>query len=278
MLNQALGSLRKLDIAAIFSWFSVAVLALTQTSMVGSDNLQSYWSFSSVGLASCLAFSEIRRRRSEIEVRVFRDAATTDPLTGAGNRRWLDIEMKQRLSQFRRQHIPFSVLMMDIDHFKSINDQWGHDVGDLVIVKVSDTIRKILRDMDVLCRIGGEEFLAVLPGTSIEAACVAAERIRQAVETCIVTKHDRAIPVTLSVGVTSAILADEIDLMLKRADDALYAAKRDGRNRSHVKLTSSSFSIDAHERLVEEQVVLDTQSRLGNCKVIDNSLMVVRST
>jgi diguanylate cyclase (GGDEF)-like protein len=278
MLNQALGSLRKLDIAAIFSWVSVAVLALTQTSMVESDNLQSYWSFSSIGLASCLAFSEIRRRRSEIEVRVFRDAATTDPLTGVGNRRWLDIEMKQRLSQFRRQYVPFSVLMMDIDHFKSINDQWGHDVGDLVIVKVSETIRKTLRDMDVLCRIGGEEFLAILPGTNIKAACVAAERIRHAIEMCPVFKQDRVIPVNLSVGVTAAMSADEIDVMLKRADEALYAAKRDGRNRCFVKLSSEPLSISAHDRLFEEQGVLDTQSRLGNSKVIDNSLMVVRST
>ncbi|MCY2974684.1 MAG: GGDEF domain-containing protein [Planctomycetota bacterium] len=276
MLNQAIGSLRKLDIAAIFSWVSVAVLALTQTSMVESDNLQSYWSFSSIGLASCLAFSEIRRRRSEIQVQVFRDAATTDPLTGVGNRRWLDIEMKQRLSQFRRQYVPFSVLMMDIDHFKSINDRWGHDVGDLVIVKVSETIRKTLRDMDVLCRIGGEEFLAILPGTDIKAACVAAERIRHAIEMCPFFKQDRVIPVNLSVGVTAAMSADEIDVILKRADEALYAAKRDGRNRCFVKLSIEPFSINAHDSLFEERGVLDTQSRLGNSKVIDNSLMMVR--
>jgi two-component system cell cycle response regulator len=166
--------------------------------------------------------------------------------------------------------------MMDIDHFKSINDQWGHDVGDQVIVKVSETIRKTLRDMDVLCRIGGEEFLAVLPGTSIKAACVAAERIRHAVEKCSVIKQDRAVPVSLSVGVTAAISADEIDVMLKRADEALYAAKRDGRNRGFVKLSSEPFSINDHDRLLEEQSILDTQSRLGNCKVADNSLMMVR--
>jgi diguanylate cyclase (GGDEF)-like protein len=276
MLQKLIFSIKKLDIAAVFSCASVAVLALTQTSLVRPEDLESYWSFSSIGLASCLAFSEIKRRRSEIEVRVFRDAATTDPLTGVGNRRWLDIEMKQRLSQFRRQHIPFAVVMMDIDHFKSINDQWGHDVGDLVIVKISETVRKTLRDMDVLCRIGGEEFLAVLPGTSIKAACVAAERIRHAVEKCLVSTQDRIIPVTVSVGVTAAISADESEVMLKRADDALYAAKRDGRNRSYAKLSSSSFSVDSQEKLHEEQSILDAQSRLGNCTVPDLSLVMAR--
>jgi diguanylate cyclase (GGDEF)-like protein len=244
--------------------------------LVATENLQNYWSFSSIGLASCLAFSEIRRRRTENEVRVFRDAATTDPLTGVGNRRWLDIEMKQRISQFRRQHVPFSVLMLDIDHFKSINDQWGHDVGDLVLVNVSETVRKTLRDMDVLCRTGGEEFLAVLPGTSIRAACVAAERIRQAVERSVTSKQNRDIPVTVSIGVTSAVNEDEIDAILKRADESLYAAKRAGRNQSYVTLSSSPFRVDAHERLQEEQNLLDATSPLGSCKVSKDPLVALR--
>ncbi len=246
-----------IDILAVASWCSLGLLLITQLCIIDPDWIPNTWAISVVGLASCLALSELRRRRAEAKMHLLRAESTTDPLTGVGNRRWLDIEMKQRIAQLRRQDSPFSVLMLDIDHFKSVNDTWGHDAGDVVLVAVSNEIRHTLRDMDVLCRTGGEEFIAILPGTNVKAAAAAAERIRRAVEELSVRFQNRNIAVTISIGVTAGTQTDEAPEIIKRADDAVYSAKRDGRNRSRVKTARSENCIDVQSQISLDQLVLD---------------------
>lgn len=245
------------DSLAVASWCSFAMLLITQLCNIDRLWIPNVWAISIIGLASCLALSELRRNRAEAKMHLLRAESTTDPLTGVGNRRWLDIEMKQRIAQLRRQDSPFSVLMLDIDNFKSVNDTWGHDAGDGVLVSVANEIRQTLRDMDVLCRTGGEEFIAILPGTNVKAAAAAAERIRHAIEKIEICFHDRTIKVTVSIGVTTGNPMDEAVKILKRADDAVYAAKRAGRNRSIVNTKHSANCIDVPSQISEDEMFID---------------------
>lgn len=154
-----------------------------------------------------------------------RQAAQTDPLTGLFNRRALNDTL--RLLEERRQS--FSVLVIDIDHFKRINDAHGHDTGDLALINLARLIRESLRHDDFACRIGGEEFLAILPGTSIKDAVAIAERLRQRVEQASETPFGK---LTISVGVTVWPFNDSTPAdALRIADRLMYRAKRLGRNR-----------------------------------------------
>lgn len=125
----------------------------------------------------------------------------------------------------------FSIIAVDIDHFKAVNDTWGHDTGDLVIKRLADAMRACSRDEDLLCRSGGEEFLMLLPATPLEDAVHVAERLRAFVDDI----RDMPGPghITISLGVAYwAPGKESLDALLKRADDALYRAKRAGRNRT----------------------------------------------
>ncbi len=252
-LQLHLSRLLHFDGLALAAWLSVGLLLLVQSPNYSLFSPQLVWPFSTTGLASCLALSELRRRRAEKRVNVLQAESTTDPLTGVGNRRWLEIEMKQRIAQLRRQNAPFSTLLVDIDHFKAINDRLGHDAGDAVLIAVAKELRNTLRDMDVICRVGGEEFVIVLPGTNADAAASASERLRTIIEQTNFTFQDKFIPITISIGLTASHIMDTKDSMLKRADEALYAAKRAGRNRCFIMDTSSSRckdSVDSgHSRL-----------------------------
>ncbi|QKJ88182.1 Putative diguanylate cyclase [Paramixta manurensis] len=149
----------------------------------------------------------------------------TDPLTQLLNRRGLNAVLEYFLTT--RQ--PFAVLAVDIDHFKRVNDDWGHDVGDRVIISVARQLERSARQTDVVCRNGGEEFLMILPGANLEIAGAIAERVRQAIE------HTEVAPVegiSISVGVALwQTEREDMDETFKRADSALYQAKRAGRNR-----------------------------------------------
>lgn len=235
----------RLDALAVAAWISVGLLLLAQLPTSSYFGQHMIWPISTVGLASCLALSELRRRRAEDKIHYLQAESTTDPLTGVGNRRWLDVELKQRMAQLRRQNAPFSALLVDIDHFKAVNDSLGHDAGDAILVGVAKELRTTLRDMDVLCRIGGEEFVVVLPGTESEAASLACERLRKAIESAKFQFNDKVIPVTVSIGLTTAIHSDTQESLLKRADEALYAAKRAGRNRCFIMKRSSAQCNDA---------------------------------
>ncbi len=159
------------------------------------------------------------------------DLAMKDALTGIYNRRHFTGRLDDEWKRFRRYNRPLSLLLLDIDHFKSINDRYGHDVGDQVIIAVARCCGFQTRDSDVAARIGGEEFAILLPETDLADSRVAAERLRRAVAAEAITTSAGPISVTISVGAALATtkLNDSAELM-KLADDALYAAKRGGRN------------------------------------------------
>jgi diguanylate cyclase (GGDEF)-like protein/PAS domain S-box-containing protein len=157
--------------------------------------------------------------------------ATVDPLTGAYNRRQGDIVLAAEFSRRARKSRTFAVLMLDIDHFKTVNDTFGHAAGDAVLVALVRTCRDTLRAIDVVARWGGEEFLIVLPETGTAEAMTAAERIRAALEaTDAAAPGDAPIRFTVSIGVAVSA-GDSPSELLRRSDAALYAAKLGGRNR-----------------------------------------------
>lgn len=160
----------------------------------------------------------------------------TDELTGLSNRRMFNYLIEREINRSRRYRRPLSLVMIDIDHFKKINDTWGHPVGDLVLRKLGGLMRKGFRRLDVPVRYGGEEFAIILPETSLEEAINFAERFRITVETASFTNGRENIPVTISLGVAtignSPVAEDlDADALLQMADKALYQAKQSGRNR-----------------------------------------------
>jgi diguanylate cyclase (GGDEF)-like protein len=161
--------------------------------------------------------------------------ATTDPLTGIANRRKMTEQISHELDRARRFHHPLSLLMIDIDHFKRINDTYGHEVGDKAIVAIARLLTESMRGVDLVARFGGEEFVLLMPETHVEVAVHAAERLRAAVAALTVEAGDGALVAqTISVGVSSADPSGTLDTpssLLVRADKALYRAKKDGRNR-----------------------------------------------
>lgn len=164
-----------------------------------------------------------------------RSQAMTDPLTGVFNRRYLQAQATTEISRARRQHHPIALIAIDIDHFKRINDTYGHDVGDDVLKSFTRVVNELLRQEDLLCRVGGEEFAILLPNTSLAQAEQVAERIRSkaaATPINISEEHsEKVLWLTVSLGIT-AILTTEKALKpaLKRADIGLYQAKENGRN------------------------------------------------
>jgi diguanylate cyclase (GGDEF)-like protein len=161
-----------------------------------------------------------------------RQEAITDELTGLYNRRGL-FELGQReVERLQRFEEPLSAIMMDIDHFKQINDAHSHKVGDQVLRALAQRCKKILREVDLIGRYGGEEFAILLPGTGLENACVVAERLRREIEIMPVYTDHGPVPVTISLGV-STVTPDikELAVLLDRADTAMYQAKQAGRNR-----------------------------------------------
>jgi two-component system, cell cycle response regulator len=156
--------------------------------------------------------------------------AMIDGLTGLWNRRYLDAQTVVEHSTSRRTGEPLSCIMADVDHFKLINDQYGHGFGDEVLRRIGQILTEHARPQDVCCRYGGEEFAILMPGTSLEIAAVVAERLREAVESLVFYYCDKPVKVTCSFGV--AQLRDKVPpTILELADEALYQAKSGGRNR-----------------------------------------------
>lgn len=157
--------------------------------------------------------------------------ASKDELTNLYNRRAFFEQGKQLFKQARRYPQSISVMMIDIDHFKNINDNYGHAVGDNVLKAIGLLLQNTVREADILARIGGEEFAVILPQTGVEEASKLAERIRQRTEAEIIQHDTLQIKITASFGIASC-MAEGVDLdrMLTKADDALYIAKKKGRN------------------------------------------------
>jgi diguanylate cyclase (GGDEF)-like protein len=160
--------------------------------------------------------------------RRLKNMAITDPLTGAYNRRYLELQAEKGLELWRRYQRPASLLLIDIDNFKRINDKLGHAVGDTALKSLVELISSQIRSVDTLCRFGGEEFVVLLSETSIAAGEIVANKLRCAVQS------EKILPVgnmTISVGIADVGGADHLDHWLNLADAALYLAKRNGRNR-----------------------------------------------
>lgn len=174
------------------------------------------------------AKEEIRVQKRQIQS--YMNQARTDELTGLPNRRVFDQELRRRLAQWERQGIPLTLVMLDVDHFKRFNDFHGHQTGDLVLREVAAIFERSARDMDVVCRYGGEEFGVVLPGTTLAQATLSAERIRNAVATNAVVVDGSELRVTISAGLAQALAGEKTNDLVGRADKALYAAKNAGRN------------------------------------------------
>lgn len=157
---------------------------------------------------------------------------TLDGLTGTYNRRFLESKIKEEFSRHRRYARPFALMMCDIDFFKNVNDQYGHQSGDQVLKNVAGTIQKGIRETDYLARYGGEEFCCLLPEADLNTARMLAERLRKAVEEVTTPCNGLDVRVTVSFGV--AAISDAVasgEMLIGRADQALYEAKRAGRNR-----------------------------------------------
>ena len=169
------------------------------------------------------ALQELEKKNKELE-----HLAHTDPLTGINNRIGIDNSLKQELLRSRRYGLDTSLIMIDIDKFKAVNDSYGHQVGDLVLKEVAQVLQRNIRQVDLLGRWGGEEFLVVLPETALSGAMTLAEKLRLAVESFNFTESGNH---TVSIGVSTYRGGDSQDTLIYRADSALYFAKEKGRNR-----------------------------------------------
>jgi diguanylate cyclase (GGDEF)-like protein len=161
------------------------------------------------------------------------DSAFTDVLTGAQNRAAMNQSLKREIELAKRQNNPLSVILLDADHFKQINDTHGHGYGDEVLKAIATVTQDTIRQSDLLFRYGGEEFLVLLGQTSIIGAQMLAERIRQRIESLDTIAGQRA-DVTVSLGVTCMNQEDDCESLFERADKALYQAKQSGRNQAVV--------------------------------------------
>lgn len=156
--------------------------------------------------------------------------AKVDELTKLYNRRHLNQEMPHIMASSVTSVKPLSMVIFDLDHFKRINDTWGHNFGDKVLMLCAEIIRKTARSTDMAVRLGGEEFLLVLPGLDLIGAAKVAERVRSNIANTDITVRGQSLPVTISGGVAQYAPGEDLDVLIGRADQALYQAKKDGRN------------------------------------------------
>ncbi len=183
------------------------------------------------------ARTQIRRHRYAMELRESVNntmaMAVTDQLTGLYNRRYFERHLNVMLGKAQEQDRDLALMIIDIDHFKAVNDTYGHDIGDAVLREFSARLRRNIRGVDLACRFGGEEFVVLMPDTDSSQADAVAERVRQSIaEQTFQVGTPRPLSVTVSVGVSlNESLGDTPEGMIKRADVALYRAKREGRNR-----------------------------------------------
>lgn len=192
---------------------------------VGTDFLERLAAIVAMSLENCINLERIKR------------IGLTDPLTGVNNRRFFDQRLQEEVARARRHAVPLSCLLLDIDHFKNINDTYGHPLGDRVLIDAAAMMRAQLRGSDLLARYGGEEFAALLTHTNGKDALDIAERIRSAIaEHEFLTAENSSLRVTISIGIATLQhagddLSSECAQLVASADHALYAAKHGGRNR-----------------------------------------------
>jgi diguanylate cyclase (GGDEF)-like protein len=170
---------------------------------------------------------QLRQRNRQLH-----ELATTDPLTGVNNRRHFMTAVTAGLRQMQRLTLPAAMFLLDLDHFKSLNDRYGHELGDHALVEVASTARRMMRKNDIFARVGGEEFAGFLPQTDIADGVVIVERLRHAVAGVRLRAGEDVTGLTCSIGIVSVDPeGDTPESAMKRADQALYAAKHEGRDR-----------------------------------------------
>jgi diguanylate cyclase (GGDEF)-like protein len=180
-------------------------------------------------------FTDISSRQALHEqVEELRKLALIDSLTGIPNRRHFESQLHSRLEELRRTGVAFGLLFMDIDHFKQVNDRYGHDIGDQVLTIVAKTLALSIRPFDLVCRWGGEEFVGIFPHTDLPALHGIADRLRILVAHSRVDSGVGALAATVSIGGTVAKSDDSTASIIKRADTLMYASKANGRNRVQV--------------------------------------------
>ncbi|XPF95718.1 diguanylate cyclase [Colwellia sp. RE-S-Sl-9] len=176
------------------------------------------------------------KKKSELQLKLMsqelEELATTDYLTGIRNRRYFYQMARAEFNRSKRKSITLSLLILDLDKFKSINDNYGHKAGDLILQTVTQTISKLLREYDIFARIGGEEFAILLPSTDLNSAYIIAERIRKSVELIEVVFEDKTLTITTSIGMTeSSEHITSFDQLVQTADKYLNQVKNQGRNK-----------------------------------------------
>lgn len=172
---------------------------------------------------------EIEKKQTElIEMNaILVELSVTDKLTGLKNRRFFQEKLEDQISLYNNTGEVFSLLILDIDHFKKVNDTYGHQVGDEVLVQLAQVLTMQKRETDIVARYGGEEFVVILPNTAIEESKIIAEQLRQSVE----FSQWKIGNITLSIGIATFTTEDSASTILQKADQALYASKANGRNR-----------------------------------------------
>jgi len=236
--GQTVGELSVIDGSAA----SAHVISAGETSLLCVDE-KTFWRLTRASHGFCtnlLMLLSLRMRSSNVSLEEsenlqwkFEQQALTDGLTGVYNRRWLDQMLPRLLQRSEQDDLPFCVLMIDVDHFKKFNDNYGHAVGDNALCIVAEALVENVRPIDLVVRYGGEEFCVLLPETDLQSGIGAGERLRKAIhKTEICDGSGRPIPgITISAGLAERRTGENADDILKRADQALYLAKAQGRDR-----------------------------------------------
>lgn len=216
---------------AALSMLGISLVQLYYTIFVGDVNFA--YGLSVIASATCFVLVGIGFLSSVLinEHQMLAKLALHDPLTGLLNRRGLVASVNTALGIGKRQNRCFSAITTDIDYFKRVNDGYGHEGGDYVLKQFAKVLSEMSRESDVCCRLGGEEFVLLLPETTSDIAQVIAERIRACIEKLNINYETHTIPLTSSFGVATHCNDIDLDYLIKDADKALYQAKSDGRNR-----------------------------------------------
>jgi diguanylate cyclase len=182
------------------------------------------------GLQAKLETAEERLEEQAVQIEAHISRSLTDPLTGLPNRREFNDRLEERMGAWNRRRDVFTLLLLDVDHFKKLNDVHGHLAGDQVLAAIGKALRGAVRRDDAVARYGGEEFAVLLPATSLEQAMGVAQKVREAVARVTVNRNNRDISVTVTGGIATIQPNERVEMLIQRADSALYAAKAAGRN------------------------------------------------
>lgn len=199
-----------------------------------TDQAQQFLAEQLQTLGAKIKTMEVEAEKNRTNLEKHRQKALLDPLTELPNREAYNERASAEVQRWQRYGRPLTIAVFDIDHFKNINDTYGHQAGDRVIKVIARSIAKRLREVDFFCRYGGEEFVALMPETDSETALSVLEKVRDAVANAAFNYKDQPMSITLSVGLTEFKTNDNLEAAFERADQALYTAKANGRNRCHL--------------------------------------------